>query len=161
MEYIKLANEIIAYYALDDPEISFMRHHENITYKLTEKRQNRSFLLRIHVPVTEGLAGIQQTLEGLQSEMTLLRELHLHRVIHVQEPIVNRFGEWVTVFPSRELSASCFATLPTWIEGATLSLQEEQADEIVFALGEMLATLHNFTRCLPPLASHELYAAAG
>lgn len=151
MEHEKIAKEILSYYFLSDANIRFIRHNENITFKITDERNSRSYLLRIHLPVTEGFSGIQNTLEGLQAEMILLLELSTNAVIRVQKPIANRLGEYVTVYHSNQCTSTCYATLLTWIEGATLTLKEDNIERIVFALGEELATFHEFTRHFKPI----------
>lgn len=75
MDYTALAKEIVIYYPIRSPDIEFIRHNENITFKITYQLNSNCYLLRIHMQVTEGFAGIQNTLEGLQSEMIFLNEL--------------------------------------------------------------------------------------
>lgn len=153
MEHEKLAEEILSYYLLFNMDIKFIRHNENITFKITNNLNDKSYLLRIHLPVTAGFVGIQNTLEGLQSEMILLKELNLNTKMLIQEPNANRFGDYVTVHNSEQLTIPILATLLTWIEGSTLTLNEDNIEEIIFELGEELATFHEFTRRTKPVQS--------
>nr|WP_280521501.1 phosphotransferase [Paenibacillus mangrovi] len=117
-----------------------------MTYKITDRGNSSSFLLRIHKPVTEGFLGIQHTLEGLKSETVLLQELGRKRVLGVQIPVANRFGEYVTVCRLEDMDATIYATLLDWIDGDTFTHEEENMDEIVYAIGVNLARFHSFTR---------------
>jgi Ser/Thr protein kinase RdoA (MazF antagonist) len=151
MEHATLVKEIISFYSFENLDIEFIRHNENITFKITDMLHGKRYLLRIHIPVTDGFVGVQNTLEGLQSEMIFLKDLHSNNVIHVQEPVANRFGDYVTVYDTNQFGAPYFATLLTWIEGTTLTLKEDNTEGIVFILGEELAALHEFTRCYRPI----------
>jgi len=141
-----LARTVLESYLFIDPVLEFMRHNENMTYKITDHGNSSSFLLRIHKPVTEGFLGIQHTLEGLKSEMALLQELSRNRVLGVQMPIENRFGEYVTICRLDDMDAPFYATLLEWIDGDTFTHEEENMDEIVHAIGVNLAKFHSFTR---------------
>ncbi|WP_152392826.1 hypothetical protein [Paenibacillus guangzhouensis] len=88
-----------------------------MTYKITDCGNNCSFLLRIHKPVTEGLLGIQHTLEGLESEKALLQELGRNRMLGVQMPVANRFVEYVLGCYLEDKNATIYATLLEWIDG--------------------------------------------
>jgi len=65
MEYTALAKEVLLSYIVSDPEIGLIRHNENMTFKITNRLNNKCYLLRIHKPATDGLLGIQHTLEGI------------------------------------------------------------------------------------------------
>jgi len=70
---ISEAEKVLLHYSVTEPIIEFIRHNENITFKVTNKPDNRSYLLRIHKPISGGLSGLQHTQNGSQSEMTFLR----------------------------------------------------------------------------------------
>ncbi|RAP77422.1 phosphotransferase enzyme family protein [Paenibacillus montanisoli] len=137
------AEQAAAYYPIQEPTLSFIRHNENITYKVTEPLSGKSYLLRIHKSVTGGLSGIQHTREGLQAEMTLLRWLHRQDILQAQKPVANRNGEYVTEYRSEELGTVC-ATMLEWIEGATLD--EAYTEQVAYRLGGNLADFHGFSR---------------
>ncbi|MEK5025864.1 phosphotransferase enzyme family protein [Paenibacillus sp. FSL M7-1046] len=154
------AEEVLALYSISEPAIEFIRHNENMTFKVTDTSDDKQYLLRIHKPATAGLFGIQHTLEGLKSEMYLLQGLSQKNSLRVQKPSVNREGQFVSEYTANEFG-SCYATLLEWIEGSTLTLQEDNIGQIVFALGEKLADLHHFSResALPAL-TRPVYDAA-
>ncbi|AIQ54750.1 phosphotransferase enzyme family protein [Paenibacillus sp. FSL R7-0331] len=139
---IKHAEQVISFYPVKEPVIEFIRHNENMTFKVTDAAGGKAYLLRIHHPRTAGLSGTQHTLEGLKSEVYLLQELNRRKAIQVQEPVVNHAGEYVTLYPSEEFG-SCYATVLEWLEGAVLTGDEENIGRIAYTLGETFAELHN------------------
>lgn len=147
------AEKVLKHYAFVEPIIEFIRHNENMTYKITNKPDNRSYLLRIHSPISDGFSGLQHTREGLQSEMFFLREIDQKSILKVQKPIVNQDGELVTAYISEQYGPT-YATLLEWIDGSTLTQNEENIESIIFKLGESVASLHEFSQTLKPLKLH-------
>lgn len=142
---IKHAEEVLKSYSISNPVIEFIRHNENITFKVSDGIDNKVYLLRIHKSITEGLSGIQHSLEGLNSEMYMLQELTRDDIIHVQKPVANHMGDFVTEYNSSEFD-SCFATLLEWIEGSIFSLEQDNMEQIAKTLGEKMADFHNYSR---------------
>lgn len=145
MENMKLAQAILSSYSFIEPSIEFVRHHENMIFKVKDQADGKDYTLRIHSPATAGLSGVQHTLAGLQSEMALLHELIHSQFDRVQQPIANSNGDYVTPYQASEASPLYYATLVTWIEGPTLSFEENNRNEAAFALGETLALFHEAT----------------
>lgn len=143
MEQVIIAQELLLAYSLTAPEIEFIRHNENMVFKVTDQADGKCYLLRVHIPATDGFSGIQHTLAGIQSEMTLLQELYNCNFIAVQQPIANSYGSYVTEYQADEHSAPCYASLLVWIDGPTLSFEESNKLNAAYALGEMLADFHN------------------
>lgn len=150
MDYKILAKKVLSLYPISNPEIEFIRHNENITFKVTDKLCNRHYLLRIHKPAIEGLFGIQHTFEGVKSEIKILQELSKDSGLKVQKPIANCSGEYVTEYSFSEFSSPCYSTLLEWIEGSTLTLKEDNIEEIAFALGQNFALFHKCSREFKP-----------
>ncbi|TDF89184.1 hypothetical protein [Paenibacillus piri] len=73
MDYSRSFREVLLNYTFVDPEVQFIRHNENITYKVTEKGTGESYLLRMHKPITPNMQGIQTTREAIQSELDFLQ----------------------------------------------------------------------------------------
>ncbi|QYR20236.1 hypothetical protein KZ483_20710 [Paenibacillus sp. sptzw28] len=138
------AQKVLLHYSFIEPIIEFIRHNENITFRVTNKPDNRKYLLRIHKPISDGLSGLQHTRDGLQSEMVFLREIDQKNILKIQRPVVNQEGELVTEYISDQYGAS-FATLLEWIEGSTLTLNEDSIDQIIYRLGENVARLHGLS----------------
>ncbi|WP_339289308.1 phosphotransferase [Paenibacillus sp. FSL E2-0201] len=147
------AEKVLLQYSFIDPIIEFIRHNENITFKVTNQLDNKKYLLRIHKPISEGFSGLQHTRDGLQSEMFFLREIDQKNILKVQRPVVNQKGQLVTEYSSERFGTS-LATLLEWIEGFTLTQDEDNIEQIVYRLGRNVASLHEFSRTLMPLELH-------
>ncbi|SEU26440.1 phosphotransferase enzyme family protein [Paenibacillus sp. NFR01] len=138
------AEKALMHYSFIDPIIEFIRHNENITFRVKNSSDDRSYLLRIHRPVSDGLSGLQHTRAGLESEMVFLREVDKKGTLKVQRPIVNQDGALVTEYISERFGPT-YATLLEWMDGSTLAPDEENIDQIIYKLGEYLAELHIFS----------------
>jgi Ser/Thr protein kinase RdoA (MazF antagonist) len=147
------AEKVLLQYSFVDPIIEFIRHNENITFKVINKLDNKKYLLRIHKPISEGFSGLQHTRDGLQAEMFFLREMGQKNILKVQRPVVNQKGELVTEYNSEQFGTS-LATLLEWIDGSTLTQEEDNIEQIIYRLGENIAHLHEFSRTLMPLELH-------
>lgn len=150
MDYLEYAKKIIALYDVSYDEIKFIRHHENIIYKITDTLDNKAYVLRLHKSNVVGLSGIQHTYDGLTSEMEFLNYLSNIKSLKIQTPILNSAGEYVTTYKDDEFSNSFYSTLLEWIEGSTLSLEEENLDDIIFSIGEKVAIFHEASRLFQP-----------
>jgi hypothetical protein len=111
MDYNIIAKEILALYPISQPEIQFIRHNENITYKVTDMILNKHYLLRIHKPAIEGLFGIQHTLDGIKSEIKILQELQHKDLLQAQIPIANNLGKYITECKQDNYNHPCYATV--------------------------------------------------
>lgn len=148
MDYIIMAKELLVLYPIVEPEIQFIRHNENMTFKVTDKLSNKNYLLRIHKPAIEGFFGLQHTIEGLKAEIEILKRLGCEELLHVQLPVENRFGEYITQYKFDNYDEPCYATVLEWIDGEILTSKEEITEEIAFKLGQNLALFH---KCLEEL----------
>lgn len=84
--------KVLLHYSFIEPINEFIRHNENITFRVINKRDNRKYILRIHKPIFDGFLGLQHTRDGLQSEMVFLREIDQKNILKVQRPVVNQEG---------------------------------------------------------------------
>lgn len=150
MDYNIIAKEVLSSYSISEPEIQFIRHNENITFKVIDGVNNKHYLLRIHRPAIEGLYGLQHTLEGIKSEISILQELKQKSTLHCQVPIANNLGEYITEYKLDNFNHPCYATVLEWIEGSTLTLKEDNIKEIAFALGQNLGLFHKCLKDFKP-----------
>lgn len=137
-------------YDFDSPDVTFLRHNENIVYQV-EDDQCR-YLLRIHKPV-DGFSLKLHTRSYpfrnyILSEMKLLDYLSTHCSIPVQKPIKTKDNTLVSF-----LEDGTPVTLLTWIDGDALNAETTNPD-IAYAIGEMIGNLH---RCLAPLKDYKRY----
>lgn len=131
----KLVRRALQSYPFRDPQISFIRHNENITCKVEE--DNERYVLRIRSPV-EGFS--LKLLEGssprdlMCGEIELLLYLSRRAPFPVQKPIKNRFGRYMTV-----LDGGIPAQLLKWIDGEPLT--GETIGQYTQELGKLAAQI--------------------
>lgn len=138
----KMISEILKEYPIHVSSVAFIRHNENLTYKVIDETSGMSYLLRIHKAVTPNLSGLQHTHEGLRMEMVLLQELSERTNLLVQTPVRNIAGEWVTQVTI--VGEVIYCTLLQWIEGRDIQKDEVISKEHIFHLGEQVHNLHQF-----------------
>lgn len=85
--------------------------------------------------------------------MFFLQEIDRKSILKAQKPIVNQAGELVTAYISDQYGPT-YATLLEWIDGSTLTQNEENIASIIFKLGESVASLHEFSQTLTSLKLH-------
>lgn len=144
MDYTKCFMDVIMQYSFNDPIVEFIRHNENITYKVTEKESEDSYLLRIHKPITKNMQGVQNKLEAIQSELEYLIAWSSHSKLPAQIPVPNLQGELVTcvVIECEEVNCSVLK----WIFGDTMSKSDFTNKKNVSTLGNRIANLHQFSQ---------------
>jgi Ser/Thr protein kinase RdoA (MazF antagonist) len=135
---------ILFEYGIKQPDIKFIRHNENRTYKVNDSVTGNSYLLRIHQPITVNIEGLQHTFNGLLSELQLLEEIANQTDLLVQKPVRNCYGEFITRI---ELDGKIInSSLLTWLEGKDLQKEDLLIEGFVTNLGAQLAELHRFFR---------------
>lgn len=144
MDYTECFKEVLLKYSFNDPIVEFIRHNENITYKVTEKGSEDTYLLRMHRPITKNMQGVQNKAEAIRSELEYLLAWSSHSELPVQIPIPNLDGELVTsvVIGCEEVNCSVLK----WILGETMSKKDFTSDEMASTLGKHIAKLHQFSR---------------
>jgi len=140
-----LAADAITRYPLRKPSASFIRHNENLTYHIIDEESRQKYLLRIHKAAFASMTGIQHTHPALEAEMSLLHELKSTTGLHVQIPVRNSSGDWVTVCFSESGEEIC-CTLLEWIEGRDIQQGEQLTTEQIYDLGMQMQTLHQYGR---------------
>jgi Ser/Thr protein kinase RdoA (MazF antagonist) len=135
---------VLLKYPFVDPEVKFIRHNENITYKVTEKRTGNAYLLRMHKPITQNMQGIQTKREAIQSELDFLQAWSVYAEWPVQIPFLNREGELVTstIIECEEIHCSVLQ----WINGESMSKEDFRNESMVSLLGKRIGNLHQFSR---------------
>ncbi len=133
-----MIEEVLQHYHFVEPEFSYIRHNENITYKIQDR--TISYLVRIHREA-EGLNF--QFLNGkiprrvyVKSEIELLSKINSETNLRVQQPLKNKQGKYIT-----ELQSGDLATVLSWIEGEDL-IDFPMTQEIAFEIGRTIGRLH-------------------
>lgn len=136
-QYQRYLEEALSMYDFRQPEVTFIRHNENITYKITDC--GKQYLLRIQKPISGyNLTVLSDTYEKghfIFSELSLLEFLDKKGIL-VQKPYKNKQNEWLSV-----LNDGTGVTVLEWIEGKPLSecgITEETARNI----GTLIAKMH-------------------
>jgi Ser/Thr protein kinase RdoA (MazF antagonist) len=128
-------------FPIEAEDLALVSLSENVTFKVTDGRDGRTYVLRLHRPG-------YHTLDELQSERAWIRALAVAGV-EVPKPLAARDGrEYVEVCISAT-GERRFAGMTHWIDGRLLStiLAETRDQNIVqnyFAqLGSLTASMHN------------------
>lgn len=133
-----MIQEALAQYEFINPKLDFIRHNENITYKVTD--EVATYVLRVHKPVEGFSLGILQQdsdiFKYIESEMQLIEYAEKHMKTPMQKPKLNKSGQLVSV-----LADGTYATVLKWVQGDTLN-NVSMTDEIGEAIGTMVAELH-------------------
>ncbi|MBT2765997.1 aminoglycoside phosphotransferase family protein [Paenibacillus sp. ISL-20] len=133
--------EILKEYGIQEPEITFIRHNENRTYKVGD-HDGSTYLLRIHQPVKDGMAGQQHTYDGLLGELQMLEHLSGWDQLLVQRPLRNREGELITIIEHEGKRWN--SSVLTWLEGRDLHKEDVSDPVMVEKLGARVSELHRF-----------------
>lgn len=144
MNYSECFKEVVLKYSFLDPIVEFIRHNENITYKLIEKGTEDTYLLRMHKPITKNMQGVQNKLEAIQSELEYLLSWSSNSELPVQIPVPNLNGEFVTSVVIEHQEVHC--SVLKWVFGDTMSRRDFTNKEMVNTLGTRIAELHLFSQ---------------
>jgi len=117
-----LLHEALRMLGLEEAKAEFLRHNENMTYRVDGR-----YLLRIH-KAAEGL-HVEHDPDMRHAELDFLRHLAA-RGMHVQHP-----------FAEVTLPDGTMATLLTWLEGHHIS-EAEFTTDMQHHIGAMTARLH-------------------
>lgn len=138
----KLLEQALSAYGLVNTRVEFLRHNENMTYRLTDTLSGKKYVLRIHKSSDsfslDMFGAKQHSFECIKSEMEILYAIHTRTDLLVQTPIKNRLGEFVTM-----LRGDIPATLLTWVDGEILEKVHKNR-QTYYNIGEMTGRLHYF-----------------
>jgi Ser/Thr protein kinase RdoA (MazF antagonist) len=137
----RLALRALEHYRLAEPEVAFIRHNDNITFRVDECAHHAAYLLRIHKPISPNFIGMQQRPDAILSELLWLDALCRDTPLTVQQPICNARDELVTMLDGNGETVPC--TLVRWIEGEEFHQEGPNAPTLVERLGTTVALLHD------------------
>ncbi len=139
---LSLANQALSQYDLKDPTPEFIRHNENMTFRVREGTQGRSLLLRIHSPATTNFDKKRYTEGMISSELMWLDAIARDTDITVQKPIRSNEGKLVSFLAhSEQEEVPC--SILEWIDGETLFQEANNVCNLAESFGRMLAKLHD------------------
>ncbi len=134
------------HYGFSDYQSTYIRHNENMTYSIVDSRIGARYLLRLHLPFSPNLWGIQHTFEGLLSEFAYLVALEAATDLGLQCPVANTRGSLVTTIYDPDDGRSILCTLLTWVDGETLNKVEGEMAPAVARLAAVTVQMHEFAR---------------
>lgn len=151
-----LLREALYNYEIMHPQIEFIRHNENKTYKIKDPILNKKYVLRIHKPSEDFSLDIfydnKNIVKHLYEEINILNSIRDNTNIDIQIPIRNKNGHFVTL-----LTDGTPVTLLTWINGNTID-KFDLNEEILFKLGAMVGEFHRFSKDCSKSKSASLYS---
>jgi len=133
-------SEALSFYNLNQSEAEFIRHNENITYKITDA--GGRYVLRIHTPA-EGFASDFYNadidrVDLIRNELKIISDLKNGTDMTVQTPVRGTDGDLV-----QTLKGGAPVTLLGWIDGQTVESAGLTPD-ICWDSGVMMAKMHMF-----------------
>lgn len=142
----QLAYIVLKQYLISDPQLTFIRHNENFTCKVTDGNTSEKYVMRMHVPV-EGFSNIavQHSYSNLCSELAFINAIGENTNISVQIPVRNKSGLFVSEIIDPDSNKTIYTTILTWINGETMSHENPNWEQQAYQTGIMTAKLHNFS----------------
>lgn len=139
-----LARRALQAYELADPQPEFLRHNENLTFKVTASGQRSPLLLRIHCTALPGLDPSWRAPATIESELLWIEAIARGTDVTVQQPVRTKAGDLVSSveLPSGE-HVPC--SLLRWIEGEPFPRKAAGATALARRFGRMVAELHTHT----------------
>lgn len=133
-----LVNEALLEYIFLKPQLTFIRHNENITYMIED--DDKKYVLRIRKPVQ----GFQDDIfvpkissyDLIENEIKVIDYARKHTNINLQKPVKNKKGGFVSC-----LSDGSPVCCLEWIDGSIL-IEDNTTEEQAKLLGSIAAQLH-------------------
>jgi len=139
-KYDEIAKRVLTNYDLLEPRISFIRHSDNVTYKVTTTN-SEAYLLRIHIPLTSAMGSHGSDFEMVNSEVTWMLALEQETYLTLQKPIRNKSNALVTSIPNKD-GSTINSTLLSWLNGEPYH-RDLETEETAYQIGVLMARLHN------------------
>jgi Ser/Thr protein kinase RdoA (MazF antagonist) len=147
-EYAEWAALAAGHYPLHQPRLTFIRHSENITFRVRDGR--KKYLLRLHKPRTRNLEDLRQQPQAILSELQWMDTLHKEAGIAVPAVIPNRDGELVTLLALSPDEQPIPCSLLSWVDGRSFDPQSENAPVLACQLGRLMAHMHTHAAAWQP-----------
>lgn len=142
----RLAHIVLKQYLISQPQLTFIRHNENYTCKITDGNTSEEYVMRMHVPV-EGFSQLttQHSYSNLYSELTFIKAIDENTNISVQIPVRNKNGLYISEIIDPYSNKTIYTTILTWVNGETMSHENSNWEQQAYQTGIMTAKLHNFS----------------
>jgi Ser/Thr protein kinase RdoA (MazF antagonist) len=135
-----IARRALAKYGISGFTLRFIRHSDNVTFKVEIPRFG-DYLLRIHIPVTKAMGTHGADIDAIYSELLWLEALSQDTDLVLQMPFRNLAGELVTQILIENATLPVNCTLMHWLDGQPYH-RELESEHTAYQIGEILAKLH-------------------
>ncbi len=135
-----IVRQALAQYGMQGCALAFIRHSDNVTYKV-ESPGAGAYLLRIHVPVVAAMGSHGSDPQAIRSELAWLEALSRDTDLVLQQPVRNRAGELVTRISPSDGGAPVHCTLLHWVAGQPYH-RDLESEDTARQIGTILARLH-------------------
>lgn len=158
MNQEQMALSALGAYLITPSKITFLRRNENMVFQVVDEQAGRSYLLRIHAPLTTAFQGERLRPRAIASELLWLEVLAEETTLVLQRPVRSKEGALVTMIPAEQGELPC--SLLSWIEADPFPATPSPKQ--VERLGTVLATLHTQARTwsAPPSFVRPVYDLA-
>ncbi len=146
MQHGELAQQALRAYALAEPQVSFLGHHDTLTFHVVDGLTQAPLLLRLHSPATAALRSPRQQPDMIWSELQWLEALTQETSLLVPRPVRTRAGELFTTLAFEQGTVVC--SLLHWTLGDPFP--QAPSSHQAAQLGQVLATLHLQARAWSP-----------
>lgn len=146
MQYKEWAEAALRAYGLEDSQVTWLGHHDTLTFQVVERRSQTPYLLRLHSPATAALRSPRQQPAMIRSELQWLEALAEVPSLLVPRPVRTRTGELLTTIACEQ--ETMVSSLLHWIEGDSFPPTPSSAQAA--RVGQLLATLHLQARAWTP-----------
>ncbi len=135
-QFTKPAYKALEKYDLKVQDVLYIQHSENVTFKVTAS--GKSYLLRLHKPLTPGMGSHGVNPEVIRSELRWVNSL-LRNKLPVPRPIRNHSGGFVTRVTSGDGPLNC--SVLGWLDG-DLYTREMESEDTVAQIGRLVGKVH-------------------
>lgn len=140
---IKWAVQAVACYPIASPSIQFLRHSENITFKITDGKDNKQYVLRIHKPFTRNLADLRQQPRAILSELLWMDALAKEAGIPVPPVARNNAGQLITTVELASAGQLVPCSVLGWLDAEPYRADAPNIEILAAQLGRLMARMHD------------------
>lgn len=137
--YMEFAHRALSLYGLRPTHVEFIRHSENITYRVFTPAGD--YLLRVHTPISPAFGNHGADPAAVNSEMLWLAILCEHG-FPVPPPVRTRDGKYTAHLDNHNL------TMLEWQPGEQPT--REMANNVAGEMGNLVGRLHQFASTWKP-----------
>ncbi len=139
---VKWAIQALACYPIASPSIQFLRHSDNLTFKITQGTDDKKFVLRIHKPFTRNLADLRQQPRAILSELLWMDALAKDAGIPVPPVVRNNAGQLITSVQLSSDGQIVPCSMLGWLDAEPYRPDAPEIENLAMQLGRLMARMH-------------------